>query len=441
MDETAKEPLRPLTGGQRLAARVKRAVVPPSKDQLVARNSYFLVREMLWTGLLTSATSFGSNFAVRLGASNQLVGVLTAGQSAIMVLLMLPAAQLIERVSNRIGWMVWGRAIQRLMFLLVALMPFVVPAPYQAPVFVALMLLRILALAPHQAGWSTLLADLAPPKQLTSLMARRRMLMSSVTIVATPLLGALLDRIVFPYGYQVAFAFAFLMGVFGTRDLLQLREPQERRVAPTAKVSKPGFKLDLSLLGEMWTDYQPYARIVITTLLFTLGGWLASSLYIIHYLRNLGASDSWVGTLTSLGSLSAVIGAYFWQKVMPRWGDHRALCIVAPLMGTLPLVVGLTHQLWPIMVAVAVNNWMMVGLEFSRYNMLIKVTPPDRRPTFMSMHMTLLNLGAAFMPMIGVSWADRIGIPAVLVVAGVSRVLFGLMYALWPPKLEEAPPS
>jgi hypothetical protein len=412
---------------------------PPPEEKTQSRNAYYLRREVLWTGLLSSATSFGSNFAVRLGASNQLIGFMTAGQSLLAVLLTLPVARFLETRSKRLGWIVWGRGVQRMVFLLIALMPFIIPPPYQAAVFVGLILLRQIFLSPHRAGWSALFADVVPNDQRTDLLAQRRMLLSSVTIVATPLLGGLLDQILFPYGYQVAYAIGFAAGMMGVRDLLKLQEPKRPEQAeetPGPIKQRARLRLDRKAIRALFHENREFVQLTVTTLLFNLGAWLATSLYIIHYLRNLGASDSWVGTVRSIANLSMVLAAYFWQRVIPRWGDKRTLRIVAPLMGVFPLVVSFSGQLWPIMAAAAFNNWVMIGMQFSRFNLLLEATPADRRPTFLSLHTTMMNLAASFMPMIGVSLADRIGIPTVLLIAGLGRIAFGLLYTLWrAPKL------
>ena len=183
--------LRPPTRAQaRLATRrlwesAKGALVPP-RDDIEARNSYFLRREQVSTAIVGAATSFGSNFAVRLGASNLLVSLLSSGPSLLVVLMTLPTARFLEKRRDRIWWIVNSRFIQRLVFLAIALMPFFART-HQAELFVGLQLFRQLLLAPQSAGWSALIADLVPERKRTSVVAGRHILHAAVTIVATPI--------------------------------------------------------------------------------------------------------------------------------------------------------------------------------------------------------------------------------------------------------------
>ena len=437
--------LRPPTRAQaRLATRrlwesAKGALVPP-RDDIEARNSYFLRREQVSTAIVGAATSFGSNFAVRLGASNLLVSLLSSGPSLLVVLMTLPTARFLEKRRDRIWWIVNSRFIQRLVFLAIALMPFFART-HQAELFVGLQLFRQLLLAPQSAGWSALIADLVPERKRTSVVAGRHILHAAVTIVATPIVGRLLDQMIFPYGYQVAFALAFVAGMAGMLDLWRLREPDKPEDLPPRPAPQAQRSLSLAMLKGMLGEHRPFAQLVLNTLLLDMGMWLVSPLYIIYYLRHLGASDTWVGALTSVANLSAIVGYYVWQKLIHRWGNSAALKWTAPLIFVLPLIVGVTPSLWPILAASVFVNLVSAGLNLAHFNILLKVCPADRRPTFTSLYSTIMNVGAFILPLVGVQLADLIGIPTMFLIAAGLRLLGGLAFTLWPVRAEEPAPA
>ncbi|MGB9880432.1 MAG: hypothetical protein ACPLRM_06690, partial [Anaerolineae bacterium] len=60
-----------------------------------------LYREVAWYGVLSGVSStFTSIFALRLGASNFLIGLLTALPALMNILFQIPAAHLVERESD-----------------------------------------------------------------------------------------------------------------------------------------------------------------------------------------------------------------------------------------------------------------------------------------------------------------------------------------------------
>ena len=427
----------------RLRRSVKRGVAsltPPDPEHRVMRNAYFLQREVIWTGLVGAATSFASNFVVRLGGSNQLVGILNSAPSLMIVLLTLPAARFLDRRPNRIKWIVGGRAIQRGIFLLIALMPLLVRPQYQAAAFVALTLLRQVTLAPQNAGWSALFADLVPERSRTYVVARRRIIMSGVTILATPLLGRMLDGIVFPYGYQLAYAVAFVAGMVGIGDLYQLRDPQPPAARP-AEEPRPRAESRRFSLARTWRDHQGFWRLTLNTLVPSLGAWTAMPLYTIYFLRHLGASDAWMGSLSSVGNISLIAGTYLWQRMIPRWGESRVLKWLMPLLASYPLIVGLSSGLTPILVAAVIQNLVMAGTNMAHFNVLLMAAPADQRSTYISIYTTIMNVGSFVAPMFGTWLADRVAFPHVLLGAAALRVAGGLLFTLLPVRLPKHSPA
>ena len=90
------------------------------------KNASFLIAEMFWASFLGSAAAFGAAFALRLGASNADIGLLSSIPSLLVILVALPAGRFIMGRHNPKKWIVASLAVHRASFTLIVLLPFVI---------------------------------------------------------------------------------------------------------------------------------------------------------------------------------------------------------------------------------------------------------------------------------------------------------------------------
>ena len=50
-----------------------------------------------------------------------------------------------------------------------------------------------------------------------------------------------------------------------------------------------------------------------------VGLWLASPLYILYYVRQLDASDAWIGLQATVLTATTIVGWLIWRRVSIRW--------------------------------------------------------------------------------------------------------------------------
>ena len=72
-----------------------------------ARNEARLYAEAFWTAVLAAVVAFNAAYAVRLGASTQLVGLLSSMPALVAVVATLPVGALVQRSQRRV-WIVGG---------------------------------------------------------------------------------------------------------------------------------------------------------------------------------------------------------------------------------------------------------------------------------------------------------------------------------------------
>jgi MFS family permease len=206
--------------------------------------------------------------------------------------------------------------------------------------------------------------------------------------------------------------------------------------APPRKKPEGAAHSSLTWSGTraLLASHPGYPRIILDTLVYGIGPWMVAPLYTIFYVRTLGASNSWIGLLTTITSLAGIAGYYLWQKGIARWGDRRVLAGTMIVCALYPGLVGLSPSLTPILVIGAIYGLVVPGLNLSHFNTLLKVCPADRRPSALALYTMIMNVGAFVSPLVAVALADLIGVRTMLVVGTFFWMAGALLFLFHPPE-------
>ena len=85
------------------------------------RNALFLVVEIFWAAILSSATAFNGILVLRLGASNADIGLLNSIPALLAVAISIPFGRFLQARAQKKPWILWSLAINRTGYLLLAL--------------------------------------------------------------------------------------------------------------------------------------------------------------------------------------------------------------------------------------------------------------------------------------------------------------------------------
>jgi MFS family permease len=397
------------------------------------RNAYILVVELFWASILGSAGTFNAAFALRLGATNTDIGLLTSLPALLAVLVSVPAGIFLQRKANRKPWILWSLVINRLGYLLVAAIPLLgglgIPlGTLTVGIFVAI------TVPAHffNIGWIPLIADVIPEEKRASLVTARMMINTITLSIFNFLFGLGLTWLPFPINYIVLYLLGFGASMVSMVYLVQMQVPVSTPVLPQA-----GEKtLDLQRLRREVQSHPALARIIVNTILHAVGLWLASPLYILYYVRSLGASEDWLGLLGTVSTAVMIGSAPAWRWIMGRWGKPATLKRTIVLAGLFPIGVGLLPHLTPILIAAAINNLIIPGINLSHFTTLLDVTPEDNRPYYTSWYFSIVNIGAFVFPLLSVPLAGWLGLQTTLIVCGVMSCVGSFSFWLWPVQRE-----
>lgn len=397
-------------------------------NQLSAENRnivYFTIDTALQGLMMGGIFGFISVFAVRLGASNLLVSLLTALPALVMAFSSIPAGRIVEQQRNLVRYTNLVRISHRASFLLIAALPFFGHRGL-AEIIVAIWAIKSIPATLLESSWMAVVAEVIPPARRARVNGVRWAILSVVTAISTVTFGYILDRLPFPLNYQIVFFVSFVGGMAGIYFFGKLRIPEnippER---PKGDQVAPRQRARAYLHAMNVPDFVRY-EIAATALRFGVN--LPAALYTIYWIRSLDASDLWIGWQATAGKLALIVGYIVWGRVISRKGYRIPLLICATLLGLYPVLTGLAQdQLWLPFIAV-VQAFFTTGVDITFFDTLLNVSPTQRRPSFIALNTMLASLTIFIAPLVGNFLADWVGIPVVFFIAGGFHVLTAVLF-------------
>ena len=400
------------------------------RETVEEQNKRNLYLDVVWYGVLSGITStFVSVFAIRLGASNTLVGLLISLPALVNIFWLIPSARIIERQRRRLPIIVLAGFLQRLGYLLIALMPFVFRV-HQPEALVALVALITFPTAIASVAFTSLLAEVVPADKRAQVIVTRSVLVSIVSTATVLISGKLLDLLLFPFNYQLLFGAGFAASLVSLYYVSRIKvadaivtDQQPRRKSPLAARLRRSVQ-------QLMTQ-RDFVRFSVSAFVFQWGLYMPSALYAIYRVKYLGASDTWIGLLSMALNAVTIVAYFYWGKVISQKGNRFVLVISS--LGALlyPVLTGLSPRIEPLLLVAVIGGIFGAGFNLSFFNTLLDVCPRERRPSYVAMNTALINVAAFLAPLLGASLANRLDIRVVFFIAGAVRLVgAGFFYRL-----------
>ncbi len=286
-----------------------------------SRNAFYLVLEVFWASILASAASFNAAYAIRLGAENVQVGLLSSLPALFAVVVSIPAGHILQARSRRKPWILTSLAINRMAYLLIALLPFIKMAGVnQGDIVIWILVLFSIPAHFFNVGWIPMLAEVTTEERRTAIFSARNIIYNASISICTFLFGLWLSRVIFPINYQVMFIIGFLASLGSSYILVKLEVP-DAIVTRKYVDLKSAFNEQSLTLKEAFTKYPRFISITRNTLLHGMGLWIAAPLYTIYYVKTLKADDAWLGLQGTVLSAATIVGYTIWRRLSRKWGE------------------------------------------------------------------------------------------------------------------------
>jgi MFS family permease len=368
-----------------------------------------------------------------LGATTLQTSLLTSLPAIVMVIASLPCGAFIQKQRDLVRFTNIVRVFHRGSILLVALLPFFVHE-HLVETIILIWTIKAVTNALVQSSWMTVVAEVIPANRRASVNGMRWTVMGITTALAGALFGYMLDTIAFPLNYQIVFIISFLGGSTGMVFWGKMRIPENTQVAREEHRTK-SIKTQISTYWQS-IKVPAFLRYELTISVLRMALNLPVALYSIYWIRELNASDLWIGWRATASQLAMIIGYFLWGKVVQRRGYVIPLLVCTLGAGVTPVLTAfIPSQTWLPAIAI-IHGLFITGMNLSTFDILFAVCPADRRPTFFAVNTLSASLMIFLAPMLGSALADWIGIRPVFFITGGIHVL--AMVLFWRFRVAEA---
>ena len=386
-----------------------------SKDTLADEELDRSMKGLIRSGLATRAMStftggaFLVAFALKLGASNYVIGLMAA-IPALAQLIQIPSVYLVERVRNRRAIVVIASGIDRLFWLFIAVIPFLVSHEAGLILVLIAILFHSSLSAVANCAWNSWMRDLVPQDRLGAFFSKRMRSMTGLGIVLSLTAGFYVDywKKLFPgnelYAYSILFVSGFILGMLGVYFIWTIPEPPMETLK-----TKTNF---LEVLSRPFKDRN------FRDLIFFLTSWsfavnLAAPFFTVYMLKKLQMSMSYVIGFTVLSQIMNFTFLRIWGRFSDRYSNKSVLGVSGPLFIACILAFAFTtmpeRYILTIPLLIVIHVFMGIstaGVTLASGNIGLKLAPKGRATSYLAANSIVNSFAAGVAPIIGGKFAD-----------------------------------
>ncbi len=242
-------------------------------------------------------------------------------------------------------------------------------------------------------------------------------MLGATTAVTVGCVGVALEQIRFPLSYQAVFLASFGGALLSFAFSRQITLP-DHAPPDTAPGTRQAWGAQLRGVVDTLGHHAAYTRFLVSQFVFNVGVVLAIPLFPLYWVRELHASDAWVGTI-ALANQGVVLIAYFvWAAVVRRTSAVVVLRVCSFGLVLYPVLTVLTHSVPPPVVYAALAGIFGAGLNLVLFDLVLCTCPPEQTASYVRLYQWTIFLATLVAPLVGTTIAERWGYTPALFLAG-----------------------
>ena len=359
-------------------------------------------------GVLTGG-AFLIAFAIKLGASNFVIGLLAA-IGPLSQLLQLPSIFLVEKIRNRRLITVVAAGLSRLCWLIIALSPFLFPTRIAIAVLLILLVAVSVFGAVSGCSWNSWMRDLIPENIMGSFFSKRMRIATGVGIALSILAAVYLDFWKKQFadqelaGYSILFFVGFAAGIIGLLFLTKTPETKMPQILEKQKI--------LKLISQPFRD-ENFRKLIAFMCSWNFAVNLAGPFFMVYMLKRLGLSMSFIIGLSIISQVFNYLFLKLWGRYTDRFSNKSVLAISGPLFifsilawtfTTMPEKYFLTIPL--LVVIHVVMGLSSAGVSLASSNISLKLAPKGQATAYLAANTVANSIAAGIAPILGGKFAD-----------------------------------
>lgn len=408
-------------------------------------NFYHLYLEITGFGILNGSTiAFLSVFAARLGASETQVGLLTAVPAIVNLAFALPAARFLERTATGKA-VFWSSILQRIFYLFLIPLPFFLLPKQEVWTIIAITLIMSIPGTALAIGANALIGEAVIPEWRGFVVGIRNAFFSVATILAALICGEILNRVIFPTGYEIVFAIGFLGAAYSSYHLGHVHPISNMVISPSVKYVSINQQVERSAknirrknnIVRKWLVDQKnnlrldilkgsYGRVITVLFAFHLFQYLSIPLFPIYMVQAVHFSDQTISLGNAMFYVTDFLGSMQLARMSSRLGNQKVTGLGVMLLGSYPFLLSMSKGLGMLLLTSAMGGlaWALAGGAL--YNYLLDKSPACDRPAHLAWYNLALNAAILIGSLSGPAISQLIGIRTALMIFGVGRFLAGI---------------
>jgi MFS family permease len=403
------------------------AIAAPSRSSVQVRNWRLVQLDSVFIGVVNASGTFLPVFLLRLGASANDVGLLTALPALTAFALAIPFGRWLQRRRNIVPWYSRLRLAAWSSYAIMAAVAALLPRESAIPVLLAVWAIASLPSTAALVGFAMVMDGAAGPGGRFDLLGRRWAIAGVVAAVAVALGGQLLSAFPFPMNFEILLVIVALAGVGSYFQSSRLVIPDQvpLRVAPRAPVRE-----SVAGLWRLIVANRPFVRFELRGFVYVASIGLTMPVLPLFYVHEVGAPDAWIGVIGSAGSAGSVLGYLVARQLARRRGATMTLLPSLLVAALAPAVLYAIAWLPGVAAIAFVAGVAGAGAQLALFDQMLRTIPAEHGVTFSSVDQSLSNAAIMIAPVVGGLLTVALGVrPTLLVVAIVGLVAL-ILFAL-----------
>lgn len=379
-------------------------------------------------------STYATPFALALGANNAEVGLLNSIPNLFSTLLQPFIVKYIERIGRKnvaesLSFM------QKLFWIPIIFIPFFF---LNEGVFIFILLVTFsnVVLSFANTAWSSWIGSIVPEKIRGNYFGKRNTIQSIFSFSTTLLAGWILGLTKTLLGFSFVFFLAFIFGLISYFYLTKMPEVRYKKIE-----SKNNLNVLYSIKNiKRYKNFKPFTT-HMSLISFAVN--LSSPFFTVYMLSVMNVGYSWYGIVIATEILVKILMLRYWGKLSDKFGDRTIMSICNILIVFYPflwLFVTNPLQLIPISIFSGIA-WS--GFDLTSFNYLLDVTPPEKRPSYISKYKTAVGSALFLGPFIGGLFSQSISgmnffwLNNLQILFLISFILRGVVTVYGLPRIEE----
>lgn len=359
-------------------------------------------------------------FALALGATPSQIGMLTAFPNFMGNILQIPAALFAERQKDKRWLIIVGGILNRLSWILMAFLPFLLPPEQRVGVVILLATFRFMAANMGVPAWTALQATLVPKSVRGKYYANRNIVLNTCAVLAT-LLANFLLRLAFPVNYQIVFILTAILGVISIFLFSKIAFNQS---PPKAKVvSGDSYLKKMKAFTREIGSQKDFKSYLTSAIVWNFGIMMASPLFVVYFVQDLGGNESSWAIFAAVNLASIVLLQRYWGRLADYFGPKSVMTVSGLGIIAIPLLWWLASNAWFPLIIHVVNGLLWGGYNLAAFNLLLDITPDENRSVYVGVYNTLMGVATAVGPLLGGFAAEVVGLRPIFLASSAMRAL------------------